>query len=32
MTLQDVSYTDDGLKRVDILGVVLNKKSMRNGV
>jgi len=25
MTLQDVSYTDDGLKSVDILGVVAEK-------
>jgi hypothetical protein len=25
MTLQDVSYIDDGFKRVDVLGVVLCK-------
>jgi hypothetical protein len=26
MTLQDISHADDGLERVDILGVVLCKK------
>ena len=29
MTLQDVSYADDCLKSVDILGVVLCKDMMR---
>jgi hypothetical protein len=32
MTLQDVSYADGGLKRVDILGVVLWKENMRYGI
>ena len=32
MTLQDVSYADGGLERVDILGVVLCKERMIFGI
>jgi hypothetical protein len=32
MTLQDVSYADNGLKRVDVLGVVLCKERMGYGI
>jgi len=32
MTLQDISYTNDGLERVDILGIVLCKNRMREEI
>jgi len=32
VTLQDIPYADDGLKRVDILGIVLSKSRTREGI